>query len=199
MSDFAQCAEQIIAAGQELYRLGMVPATSGNFSMRLDDGDIAITVSGTHKGKLTGQDIMRINLQGESLDGKTPSAETPLHTQIYKNRPEANAVLHPHMMNAILIGQRNSDHVRLENLELLKALDGIKSHAAQVMIPLYNNDQDIPRLAKKVQTSLDTIEPLYAYIIKGHGLYTWGKSMSDALRHVEALDYLFTCELHSGG
>jgi methylthioribulose-1-phosphate dehydratase len=197
MNDFRQCAVQIIAAGQELYRLGMVPATSGNFSMRMGDGDIAITVSGAHKGKLSEQDIMRINLDGEPLDGNTPSAETLLHTQIYKSMPDVNAVLHPHMMSAILIAQRAQEHIRLEDYELLKALDGIKTHAAKVMIPVFKNDQNIPRLADKVQSSLDNLQPFYAYIIEGHGLYTWGKGMDDALRHVEALDYLFQCQLQT--
>jgi len=197
MNNLKQCAEQIIAAGLELYRLGMVPATSGNFSMRLDKGEIAITVSGAHKGKLTEQDIMRINLDGESLDGKTPSAETLLHTQIYKNFPEVNAVLHPHMMSAILAAQRTQEHIKLEDYELLKALDGIKTHATHVMIPVYKNDQDIARLARKVQTSFDNLDPLYAYIIAGHGLYTWGKTMDAALRHVEALDYMFQCQLNA--
>ncbi len=199
MNDFAQCTEQLIIAGQELYRQGMVPATSGNFSMRLAGGNVAITVSGAHKGKLTEQDIMQINLEGESLDGKKPSAETLLHVQIYKNVPDAKAVLHPHMMNAILLARINHDIVKLENYELLKALDGIQTHTVRVMIPIFANDQNISRLANKVQTVFDEPEKVYAYIIQGHGVYTWGKSMADAMRHIEALDYLFACELHSGG
>jgi methylthioribulose-1-phosphate dehydratase len=138
---------------------------------------------------------MRVSLDGESLDGKTPSAETLLHTQVYKSMPEVNAVLHPHMMSAILVAQRAREHISLEDYELLKALDGIKTHAARVMIPVFKNDQNIQRLADKVQSSLDNLEPLYAYIIEGHGLYTWGKDMDIALRHVEALDYLFQCQL----
>ncbi|MGD9386256.1 MAG: methylthioribulose 1-phosphate dehydratase [Thioalkalispiraceae bacterium] len=197
MSDFRQSVEQIIAAGTELYRLGMVPATSGNFSMRMDDGNIAITVSGTHKGKLSEQDIMQINPAGESLDGKTPSAETLLHTQIYQNLPDVNAVLHPHMMSAILVAQRSREHIKLEDYELLKALEGIRTHNVKILVPVFNNDQDIARLAKKIQISFDNLDPIYAYIIAGHGLYTWGRTMDAALRHVEALDYLFQCQVQS--
>ena len=198
MSDFQQRASEIIAAGKALYRMGMVPATSGNFSARLNDGNIAITVSGRHKGELCPDDIMLMDRDGNPLDAKKPSAEAGLHVQLYRHFPAVGAVLHPHMMNAIVLARHHGDDIYLQNYELLKALDGITSHEAQVYIPVFANDQDIPRLVAKVQTYLDDHSPAYAYIIDGHGLYTWGKTMADTLRHVEALDYLFATELKLG-
>lgn len=198
MSDFKQRAQEIIEAGKVLYRMGMVPATSGNFSARLSDGTVAITVSGRHKGELCLDDIMVMSKDGKPLDDKKPSAEAGLHIQLYSQFPEIGAVLHPHMMNAIVLARRCGDDVYLQNYELLKALSGIKTHETQVYIPVFANDQNIPRLASKVQTYLDTNSPAYAYIIDGHGLYTWGKTMADTLRHVEALDFLFATELKLG-
>ena len=96
MRDFQRCVDELIWAGHELHRLGWVPATSGNFSARLDDGDLAVTVSGAHKGRLTPRDILRADADGRPRDQRRASAETPLHVQIYRRIPEARAVLHPH-------------------------------------------------------------------------------------------------------
>ena len=199
MNDFSQRAHDIIEAGRTLYQMGLVPATSGNFSARLSDGNIAITVSGRHKGKLNEADIMVIDAQGKPLDARQPSAEAGLHTQIYHHFPEAAAILHPHSMNAVLLSQRYPDFVRLSNYELLKAFPDITTHATSVVVPVFANDQNIPRLAAKVQQYLDNNEQVHGYIIANHGLYTWGRNMADTLRHIEAFEYLFACTLQSGG
>lgn len=199
MHDFSQHAHEIIEAGKTLYQLGMVPATSGNFSTRLADGKIAITVSGKHKGKLSEADIMVVDSDGKPLDARQPSAETGLHTQIYARYPEVGAILHPHAMNAVLLAQRHPDFVLLKDYELLKAFPGITTHATSLTIPVFANDQDIPRLVRAVDGYLENNDGVVAYIIAGHGFYTWGRTMADALRHVEALDYLFACELQKHG
>ena len=195
MDDLKVKASQIIEAGHTLYQMGMVPATSGNFSARLADGNIAITVSGAHKGKLTESDIMVVDNEGTPQDERRPSAETGLHIQIYKHFPNAGAVLHPHAMNAVLLSRRYIEKIRLENYELLKAFPEIDTHNVSIDIPVFDNDQDIPRLVTVIDSYLSNQPLTPAYIIAGHGFYTWGTSMEDALRHVEALDYLFACEL----
>ncbi|MEJ2397513.1 MAG: methylthioribulose 1-phosphate dehydratase [Gammaproteobacteria bacterium] len=199
MNDFNQRAHEIIEAGRSLYQMGLVPATSGNFSTRLADGNIAITVSGRHKGKLTEVDIMLVDREGKPLDARQPSAETGLHTQIYHHFAEAGAILHPHSMNAVLLSQRYPDFVSLSQYELLKAFADITTHATEVIVPVFDNDQDIPRLAAKVQDYLDHNDHVYGYIIANHGFYTWGRTMSETLRYVEAFEYLFACTLQSGG
>jgi methylthioribulose-1-phosphate dehydratase len=195
MSDYAHYAQQLINAGRQLYAQGLVPATSGNFSARLDDGSIAITVSGRHKGKLTDQDIMRVDVQGESLDGRRPSAETLLHVFLYRRFPEARVVLHPHSVNATLLSRLCGDWVVLQDYELLKAFPGIDSHDCTVHVPVFYNDQNIARLAQKVDACLAELDSPHGYLIRGHGFYTWGASAEDALRHVEAFEFLFDCEL----
>jgi len=195
MNDFSNKASEIIAAGKILYQMGMVPATSGNFSARLENGDIAITVSGAHKGNLTESDIMIIDSNGKPRDDRRPSAETGLHVQIYQRFPDTGAILHPHAKNAVLLTRASRDRVTLNNYEILKAFPGITTHESTVDIPVFDNDQDIPRLASRVEAYMSTHSETIAYIIAGHGFYTWGKSMTDALRHVEALDYMLACEL----
>lgn len=195
--EFEQRANELVNAGCVLYAQGMLPATSGNLSARLSDGSIAITVSGRHKGKLTVDDIMRIDAEGRSLDGRRSSAETLLHTQIYNTVADIGAVLHPHSVNATLLSRGQIGPVVLQDYELLKAFPGIDTHACTVRVPIFENDQDIARLAAVVDDYMKTNPAIYGYLIAGHGFYTWGRTVEDALRHVEAFEFLFACELQS--
>jgi methylthioribulose-1-phosphate dehydratase len=197
--DFFILANQLIDAGRFIDSKGWVPATSGNFSARLPDGTIAITVSGKHKGQLQLDDIMLIDADANSLDGKKPSAETGLHTSLYKRFPDIQSILHPHSLNATLISRIFKSEIVLENYELLKALYGISTHEIRVVVPIFANDQNIPYLAELVEQYLDKHTACYGYIIAGHGLYTWGSSVQETLRHLEALDFLFDCELRLHG
>ena len=199
MTEFEQRAAELVEVGQTLYRLGMVPATSGNLSAQLNDGRIAITVSGKHKGRLTTSDIMVVDAHGNSLDGRRPSAETLLHTQIYRRFPNAGAVLHPHSVNATLLSRLHKDHLVLQDYELLKAFPNIDTHECKVTVPIFANDQDITRLAAKVDGFMDAHTGIHGYLIAGHGFYTWGNTVDDAMRHVEAFEFLFACEMKLRG
>lgn len=198
-NEFAARADELIAAGAYLHERGWVPATSGNFSARLAGGSLAVTVSGRHKGRLTRADILRADAEGRSFDGRAPSAETLLHVALYHRFPAVNAVLHPHSPGAILVSRLFGDALTLENHELLKALDGIRSHDTRITVPIFPNDQDIARLAGVVDTYLDRHPDSRAYILAGHGFYTWGASVGEALHHVEALEFLFDLEIRLHG
>lgn len=195
---FLQRSRELIAAGQFLHAQGCVPATSGNLSARVDAGRIAITASGCHKGHLEINDIMLVDLHGQSLDGKKPSAETLLHTTLYARYPGLGCVLHSHSPAAVLASRLFEDAVMLEDQELLKALAGITTHETTVMVPIFDNDQDIAQLADEVDGYLaandEQDSSCYGYIIAGHGLYTWGDSVTEAQRHMEALEFLLDIE-----
>jgi len=197
--DREHAARELIEAGRYLHERGWVPATSGNFSLRLPDGRIAITVSGRHKGRLTQQDIMLVDADGRAVEAGKPSAETQLHTSIYRRFPNAAAVLHPHSLNSALASRLFGEAIVVENCELLKALEGITTHATRVVVPIFPNDQNIPLLAARVEAYMDRHPDLKAYIIADHGFYTWGSTMQDALRHVEALEFLFDLEIRWHG
>ncbi len=195
--EFYHLADALIYAGKIIDSKGWVPATSGNFSARLSDGTIAITVSGRHKGHLQHSDIMLIDVQGNPLDGKVPSAETLLHTQLYQRFSDVNAVLHPHSLNGTLISMQRRKKVTLKNYELIKAFSGITTHKSRIIVPIFANDQNIARLAEQVENYMDCNAEIYAYLLAGHGLYTWGSSVNESLRYLEALDFLFACELQA--
>lgn len=189
--------QEIIEAGRFLYGRGWSPATSSNYSTRLSATQALLTVSGKHKGQLGLDDVLATDLSGNSLEvGKKPSAETLLHTQLYCWRPEIGAVLHTHSVNATVLSRLTpGDSIEFEDYELQKAFSGVSTHESKVRVPIFDNDQDIERLAAKVQPWLQAHPECVGYLIRGHGLYTWGARMSDALRQIEAFEFLFECEL----
>jgi methylthioribulose-1-phosphate dehydratase len=185
----------LVGAGRFLHARGWVPATAGNFSVRLDAKSLAVTVSGRHKGELTTADFMRVGLDGRPLGKGKSSAETLLHCQLYRQWPAVGAVLHTHSPTATVLS-RASDNIRLEGYELLKIFEGIQTHETAVEVPVFENDQDISRLARVVESQMKTGRAAHAYLIRGHGLYAWGRSVDEARHRVEALEFLFECELH---
>lgn len=139
---------------------------------------------------------MLADATGNSLDGNKPSAETLLHVQIYKRFPDARCILHPHSVNATLLSLVADGDIELRDYEILKAFPGINTHECKVTVPVFANDQDIGRLSTAVETRMmDSEEVFHGYLIRGHGFYTWGNSVDDALRHVEAFEFLFDCEM----
>ena len=190
-------SQEIIEAGRFLYARGWSPATSSNYSTRLSASQALLTVSGKHKGQLGPDDVLATDLAGNSLEpGKKPSAETLLHTQLYSWRAGIGAVLHTHSVNATVLSRLTpGDSIEFEDYELQKAFSGVSTHESRVLVPIFDNDQDIARLAAKVQPWLQAHPDCVGYLIRGHGLYTWGARMSDALRQIEAFEFLFECEL----
>jgi len=192
------CAQAIAAAGRKLGAQGLTPATSSNFSMRLDAGHAAITISGRDKGALTADDVMVIDMDGRAVGSAArPSAETPLHTQIYHRYADANAVLHTHSRTQTVASRlfAPAGVIRIEGYELIKAIAGHTSHATHIDVPVFPNTQDMPELVERVDAWIRADKPLYGYLIDGHGIYSWGHDMAEAERHIEAFEFLLGCEL----
>jgi len=185
----------VIDAGRLFHSRGWVPATAGNFSIRVDEKTLAVTTSGRHKGELTVDDFMRVDLQGRALDkNKRSSAETLLHCQLYRHAKDIGAVLHTHSPASTVLSRKH-DSIRLEGYELLKIFEGIQTHEMAVEVPVFQNDQDIARMSRVVDAQMKTGRARHAYLIRGHGLYAWGRTVSEARHRVEALEFLFECEL----
>lgn len=203
MSDasVAPAAKALVEACTWIHETGGAPATSGNFSVRLPDGRLLLTASGKHKGCLVPDDLLVVDLEGTVLDtagvattGK-PSAETLLHLQLYRRDPAIGAVLHVHTVHAMVLSRTAPDPFLLQGWELQKALEGETTHEAAVALPVFDNTQDMTALAAQVDARMDADGVGHGYLIRGHGLYTWGRDLEAARRHVEALDALFQCVL----
>lgn len=190
-------SQQLIDAGRLFHQRGWVPATGGNFSARLDAGRMLITASGCHKGELTPADFLEAGFDGVPIgSARKASYETLLHCQLYRHDAAIGAVLHTHSIaNTVL--SRRLHAIRLAGYELLKLLPGIATHDAVVEVPVFANDQDIARLSATVDAHMKRHPATPAYLIAGHGLYAWGADVAQARWRVEALEFMFECELHS--
>jgi methylthioribulose-1-phosphate dehydratase len=166
--------------------------------MRLDAHHSAVTISGRDKGHLGIDDIMVVDLDGNAV-GTTarPSAETALHTQIYRRFPEAGAVLHTHSRTQTVASRlfAPAGFVRFEGWELQKAIAGYTTHESTLDVPVFPNTQDMDVLVRIVDAWIDAGKPLHGYLIDGHGIYTWGRDMPETKRHLEAFEFLLGCEL----
>ena len=192
-----QLIQQLIQHTGELARAGMTPATSSNFSARLDASHCVITVSGRDKGKLTADDFMEVDMQGRALEpGRVSSAETLLHTQVYSLRPDANVVLHTHSPAQTLLSMRFENDGRMEftGYELQKAFRGVACHEGTVCLPIIANSQDMRRLCGHAAPLFEHTD-FWGYLIAGHGIYTWGRDFDEARRHLDAFEFLLNVEL----
>ena len=195
---FESSADAIADTARELAALGWTPATSSNFSMRIDAEHAAITISGRDKGQLDRDDIMLIDMHGHAVGTEArPSAETALHTQVYRRWPDIGAVLHTHSRTQSVASRlfAGDGVIRLQGWELQKAIAGYTTHDSVLEIPVFPNTQHMPELVDQVDAWLDSGKPLHAYLIDGHGIYTWGRDMAETHRHLKALEFLLGCEL----
>jgi methylthioribulose-1-phosphate dehydratase len=197
--ELGQVRRVLVAVVQFLNDRGWTPATSSNFSARVPgfDDAIAISRSGVDKAAFTPDDVIVIDTRGQVVwpERAKSSAETLLHTLIY-DLSDAGAVLHTHSLaaTALSLRHRSDPIVSFADLELLKGLSGITTHAARVDVPIFANDQDMVRLSEAVRRVL-TGREARAFLIVGHGVYTWGATLADARRHLEVFEYLFELAL----
>ena len=192
----ASVAEAVVAVGHRFYGRGWVMGTSGNFSVVVGRSPLrlAITPSAAHKGALTTSQILRIDQEGQPAHGAAgrPSAETALHLEIVRRR-SAGAVLHTHSIWSTMLSERHaaSHGLAIEDFEMLKGLDGVTTHAHREWVPIVENDQDMSRMALDVGRVLSEHPAAHGFLIRRHGLYTWGRTLAEAERHVEIFEFLF--------
>lgn len=164
----------LLTTVQQLAAAGWTPATSGNFSHRLDHQHVLITASGCDKSRLTEADLIVIDLTGQAVASSLrPSAETRLHTQLYSRYPDVGCILHTHSLVQTLTSRlyARQGWIRLSNYELLKALPGQSTHQGHIDVPIVPNQQDMLILAAELEAHLAK-KPLWGYLIDGHGFYT---------------------------
>ena len=197
-------ADELTAAMAAIHARGWCDGTGGNFScvLQRDPLHLLMAPSGVDKGQVQPADLIVVDAAGQVLEGRgKASAETALHLEIV-GRCGAGAVLHTHSQAATLLSRRaladprlgpDSEPkpdgvVRVEGLEMLKGLEGISTHATSIEIPVLANDQNLPRLSQRAGPLLG--EAPQGLLIAGHGLYAWGPSLSQAIRHLEILEFL---------
>lgn len=197
LSSFKLMSAQIELAQtiKYLHNMGLAPATAGNFSLTLSHDPIRLLMSptGADKGSLAPEDLIEIGSNGEKLAGNgNPSAETLLHLTVVEERG-AGSVLHTHSRwNTILSRRYLAERgLVISGLEVLKALSGVKTHQHEEFVPILDNSQEMKPLSDELREVLQSNPNCHAFLLAGHGMYTWGKDLSEARRHVEAFEFLF--------
>ncbi|MEL7499288.1 MAG: methylthioribulose 1-phosphate dehydratase [Planctomycetota bacterium] len=192
--------DQLRECGEYFHARGWSVGTSSNYSVVLssDPVELIVTASGKDKGRLSRLDFVHVGPDGRPLEQEQPksSAETMLHV-VLAEQAEIGCILHTHSIWGTLL----SDHFfeeggfEISGFEMLKGLEGITTHEDSHWIPIFENTQDIPSLAKLVHARL--VDPLelmtHGFLIRKHGLYTWGKDVFSARRHIEIYEFLFEC------
>ena len=196
-------SRQLVEVGRRFDARGWVLGTSGNFSAVLDRDPLrlAITASGLPKGDLAAEQILEIDADCKTTGAGTgrPSAEARLHVEIVRARG-AGAVLHTHSMWSTLLSDRHAAArgFVIEGYEMLKGLEGVKTHEHLEWIPVLENDQDMLRLAGEVRDVLNHHPACHAFLLRRHGLYTWGETLAQAVRHVEIVEFLLEAVARTG-
>ncbi|MBV8859335.1 MAG: methylthioribulose 1-phosphate dehydratase [Acidobacteria bacterium] len=187
-------AALLAAAGRDFYGRGWVLGTSGNFSAvaSTDPLRLLVTASGADKGALTPAHILEIDARGEVTQGSgRPSDETRLHLTVVRARG-AGAVLHTHSVWSTLLSEAFARDGRLviEGFEMLKGLAGVRTHAHRETLPVIENSQDMDVLSRSLEGALTRYPEAHGVLLRRHGLYTWGRDLAEARRHVEILEFL---------
>jgi methylthioribulose-1-phosphate dehydratase len=196
--NWTETLEALRAIGHMLWQRGWSAGTSSNYSVVLgrDPIQLIVTASGKDKGHLQRDDFVLVDGQGQpSFPGQPKSsAETMLHVVLAAD-PDVGAVLHTHSVWATLLSDYffEQGHVLIEGYEMLKGLAGIATHETSQRMAIFENTQDIPALAENVRARLeDPTDPIrHGFLIRNHGLYTWGHDLAEARRHIEILEFLF--------
>ena len=206
MSDtIGEIAAGLVSVARGFYARGWLMGTSGNLSAVVEREPLrlAITASGVDKGELRPEQVLVVDesvrvmsattLGATTLSASTnkPSDESLLHVRIVKERG-AGAVLHTHSIwNTIFSELRaNQGGIQIEGYEMLKGLAGVKTHEHSEWLPIVDNSQDMPSLADTISKTLQEQPSAHGFLIKGHGLYSWGDNLAQAKRHVEILEFL---------
>ena len=190
-SEFVKALAEI---GRQFYARGWALGTSGNFSAVVshDPLRLAITVSGVDKGLMTENDIVEIDERGTVIAGSgKPSAEASLHLAVARARG-AGAVLHTHSIwSTILSDTAATGGLEIEGYEMLKGLGGVHTHDHREWLPILDNTQDWASAVPRVESILKEQPHAHGFLIRKHGLYTWGRDLADAKRQGEILEFLF--------
>jgi len=193
-SRFTELASRLAATAKALHARGWLSGTSGNLSavVQSEPLRLAMSPSGVDKGELTAEQVLLVDEDARVINGsRKPSDETLLHLEIVKQR-RAGAVLHTHsiwntILSDLFAGEQG---VAIEGYEMLKGLEGVRTHEHREWLPIIGNSQNMSELAAAIRATLTEHPNAHGVLIHKHGLYSWGQDLGEAGRHIEILEFL---------
>ena len=190
--------EHLRDVGALFYNRGWSMGTSSNYSVVVNKEPLRLlmTASGKDKRSLSDEDLLIVDEQGISAlaNNEMPSSETLLHLLAVQSSG-AGAVLHTHSVWSTLLSDLyfTEGGLAISGYEMLKGLSGIKSHESTIWVPIFDNSQNMTELSGFVQDGMWKHPESFrwGYLLRNHGLYTWGRDLNEARRHVEIFEFLF--------
>ena len=173
--NYKEYQQQILETTLDLVKIDLIRISSGNVSMRLPDGNIAITPSGVLYATMKPGDVVIMDLNNNVVEGKfKPSSEKQLHSEIYKVRPDVEAVVHTHSRFSIAFASVGME-LPVSNIEILAV--GGPIPVAPYGVP---GTLEVGTGAAKYFKEKPGLKAL---LLESHGMVAVGKSLLDAYQN----------------
>ena len=191
---FQEEREAVCRVGKLLYDRGYVAANDGNISVRVGAGRLLITPSGVSKGRMTPDMLLVTDLDGTVIEGnRHPSSEGKMHLEVYRGRPDVNAVVHAHppVSTAFAVCRRGLETPYLS--ELVAGLGQVPCTPSFAMLSTEEVPQSVrPYLADHT-----------ALLLANHGALAWGGDLWEAFDRLETVEHtakiVLNAQLLGGG
>ncbi len=173
-------SKEIVLICERLHERNLLAAADGNISYRISENEILITPSGIAKAFMEPDEMAVMNLEGKALIGN-PSSEKLLHLEIYKNCPDAKAVVHAHPPTAIAWSIAQPKLTRLPS----ECLSEVILAAGEIPFVPYAR----PGTDQMAATLKPFLPKHKALILRNHGAVTWGQNLDEAYRGMERIEH----------
>ncbi|HCV42175.1 MAG TPA: class II aldolase family protein [Bacteroidetes bacterium] len=171
--------DEIVDVCHRLYGRGMVTATDGNVSVRLDNGNILTTRSGINKGMVSENDLVEVTSNGEHVGGVgKPSTEIGMHLFIYQQRPDVRAVVHAHPIHATGFA---TARIPLNSCMFPEVIVGLGA------IPLA--EYATPSTPEVAASLAPFVKQADAILLANHGVVTYGADLFEAYFKMEKVEH----------
>jgi len=177
----------MIEIGKRLHGRGWISSTDGNFSVKLGENRIITTPTGVHKGYLTTDDFVIVNMKGEVLEGNSkPSSELLMHLTCYRERPDICSVIHAHPTYCIVLSVAGIKLAKCLLPEVLFTLGSIPTA------------DYAPPTTEQVATSVqEPVRDFDAIILERHGSLNVGKDIFDTYNKLERMEHVAEITYHA--
>ena len=169
-----------------LYDRHLTVSAGGNMSVRLGEDEILITPSGVNKGLISGDDLVKMDMDGNVISGGKPSIEHKFHIGIYKENPETNAVIHCHPLYCLALAVKGED---------------IKSCLTPEGVLLLDQ---VPTVRYETPGSQELVDAVMEYadapamLMAKHGAITQGRTLEEAFNRMEELEFQAHLQILAG-
>jgi L-fuculose-phosphate aldolase len=174
---------EMVRVGRLIWERGFVAATDGNLSARMGADRLLVTASGVSKGFLSDEDLVILRLDGEPVSsyrgrGSYPSTEVEMHLEVYRQRPDVNAVIHAHPPLATAFSIAGMSLARCVIPEVIVSMGAIPT--AEYATP---GTEEVPASIQQAIREYD------ALILAHHGSLTVGETLWEAYLRLEKVEH----------